>query len=174
MLDITLLKADEAVAALPDLCAILRDAVERGASVGFVLPLEDAVVLDFWQGVIDDVRAGKRLLLVARLGGEIVGTVQLDPASKPNATHRAEVQKLLVHSRARRRGVGEALMRTVEAEARRRNRSLLVLDTVVGCDAERLYQRLGYQSAGVIPHFAITPDRTGIDPTHVMYRLLDT
>jgi ribosomal protein S18 acetylase RimI-like enzyme len=141
-------------AALPELIAVLDDAVQGGASVGFLLPLADGELERYWGGVLGGVRAGEKVLLVARQGGRIAGTVQLALEPRANGSHRGEIQKLLVSRWARRQGVGMALMQAAEQAARAAARSLLVLDTREGDDGERLYRRLGYQLAGVIPRYA--------------------
>jgi GNAT superfamily N-acetyltransferase len=138
--------------------ALLRDAVEGGASVAFVLPLPEAVVADYWAHVAADVGRGTRVLLGAWAGDRLVGTAQIDLVQRPNALHRAEVQRVLVHSTARRRGIGRALMLSIENAARARGRTLLVLDTQAGSAAEPLYRGLGYTEAGRIPRYAATPD----------------
>ena len=165
------LTAAQAADALEELIEILRDSVDHRASVGFLPPLAPEEARRYWAQVIADLERGGRVLLVARLAGHIAGTVQLEPASKRNATHRAEVQKLLVHTSARRQGIGGALMQAIEREAIGLGRTLLVLDTVKGDDAERLYPRLGYTRAGEIPHYAISADG-GLDTTVVFYRLV--
>jgi GNAT superfamily N-acetyltransferase len=164
----------EAVAAerhLDDLARILADAVEGGASVGFVSPFSLAEAADWWRGQLPDLGAGRILLLGARVDEALVGTVQLHPSVMPNGRHRAEVAKLLVHRSARRQGVGRALMDAVEAAARERGRTTLVLDTQTGSDAERLYRTLGWQVAGVIPDYALLNDGTQAATTY-MYKLL--
>jgi acetyltransferase len=158
---------------LASLAALLCDAAESGASVGFVPPLEDRDARTYWAGVSSALDAGHRILLAAQDdGGEILGSVQLDLPSMPNAGHRAEVMKLMVHRTARRRGIGGALMRALEEEARRANRRLLVLDTRPGDSAEQLYVQLGYRRAGVIPRYALSAAGT-LDPTVYMYRELE-
>ncbi len=137
-----------------DLVALLADAVSAGASVGYYSPLDPALAVAFWRGVADAVTAGNRVLLVARDGGRIVGTVQLDLATKPTSTHRAEVMKLLVHTAHRGRGLGHALMTAAEATAGELGRTLLVLDARTGDPACRLYERLGYAVTGVVPRYA--------------------
>lgn len=171
MVQIERLDATGAEAALAELVELLRDAVDGGASVGFLPPLDDGEAARYWAGVLADVAAGGRLLLLARGDGRTVGTAQLELVAKPNARHRAEVQKVLVHSTARRRGVGAALMTAVEAAARGAGRSLLVLDTVPGDDGERLYRRLGYIEAGRVPAYARNGGG-GLDPTVIFYKLL--
>lgn len=144
---------------LAALHALLRDAVEGGASIGYVLPLAEDEIAAFWRGVFAGVAAGSRVLLVAReTGGRIVGTVQVEFAQKPNARHRAEVQKLLVLRSHRGRGLGFALMSAIEDAARQARRSLLFLDTSINGNALSLYERLGYTRAGGIPRYAADPD----------------
>jgi ribosomal protein S18 acetylase RimI-like enzyme len=171
MTTIERLSAADAAAMRDDLCAILRDAVDGGASVGFLPPLDSADAARYWDGVIADVEAESRVLLVARAGGTAVATVQLDLPAKPNARHRAEVQKLLVHSAARRQGLGTALMLAVAGVARELGRSLLVLDTRADDYAEGLYRQVGYQEAGRIPGYALNPEG-GRDATVIFYREL--
>jgi ribosomal protein S18 acetylase RimI-like enzyme len=139
------------------LITLLRDAVAGGASVGFLNPLTEAAAGAYWDGVFADVDSRDRLLFVIRDGDQVLGSVQLAIPPKPNARHRAEVEKLLVHTSARRRGLGTALMRAVEDAAIRLGRSLLVLDTRAGDPAGRLYEGLGYVRAGVIPGYALSP-----------------
>jgi ribosomal protein S18 acetylase RimI-like enzyme len=136
---------------------LLRDAVAGGASVGFLDPLSDDQAAAYWDGVFAEVDAGDRLLLAIRDGDEVLGSVQLAIPAKPNARHRVAVEKLLVHSTARRRGLGTALMRAAEDAAIGLGRHLLVLDTEAGDRAGRLYERLGYVRAGVIPGYALSP-----------------
>jgi ribosomal protein S18 acetylase RimI-like enzyme len=136
---------------------LLRDAVAGGASIGFLDPLSDDAAAAYWDGVFDEVDAGDRLLFATRDGAEILGSVQLAIPAKPNARHRVAVEKLLVHSTVRRRGLGTALMRAAEDAAARAGRYLLVLDTEAGDRAGRLYERLGYVRAGVIPGYALSP-----------------
>jgi ribosomal protein S18 acetylase RimI-like enzyme len=132
----------------------LKDSVEGGASVGFLPPLGVDEACAYWRGVAAAVAASERLLLIARDGDCVVGTVQLDLCQRANGLHRAEVVRLLVHSSARRRGIGRQLMLAVEDAARARQRSLLVLDTRDGDPSCALYESLGYIRAGVIPRYA--------------------
>ena len=149
---------------------VLIDCVEGGASVNFMLPLSRHKAVGFWRGVAADVAGGGRMLLVARDAGGIVGTVQVIAALPDNQPHRADVAKMLVHRRARRRGIGAALMRAAEVAARRAGKTLLVLDPASG-DAERLYARLGWTFAGTIPDYALWP-QGGLCSTHLYYRKL--
>ncbi len=143
---------------LHSLSELLIDAVEGGASVSFMHPLPLAKALNFWRGVADDAATGDRALLIAEdEAGAIVGTVHLVLAQPENQPHRADLSKMLVHRRARRHGLGECLMEAAEQLGRDCGKTLLVLDTASD-DAERLYQRRGWQRCGVIPGYALWPD----------------
>lgn len=170
-LTVTRLDPARAAALVPSLGRLLQDAVDSGASVGYLPPLAAAEAEDFWRGQLPDVAQHKLLLFAACAGDEALGCVQLALAQRPNGRHRAEVQKLLVHRRVRRQGLATRLMRTAEAAALAAGRRLLVLDTLAGSEAEPLYFGLGYQSAGVIPHYAQVADGS-LQPTHLFYRLL--
>lgn len=147
--------ASEDLDALADLTL---DAIAGNASIGFPDGLSQADARRFWTGVAEGVRAGRVMLLVARIDGRIGGTVQLGFSQFPNGRHRAEVAKLLVHSSLRRRGLAGELMRAAEDQARQASRTLLFLDTETGSGAEHLYRKLGWTAAGVIPEFAYRPD----------------
>ena len=155
---------------LHQLAQVLIDCVEGGASVSFMHPLSPAKAFVFWQGVAADVTMGARVLLVAEDGQGIAGTVQLVLDQPENQPHRADLAKMLVHRRARRLGLGAALMRAAEDVARECGKTLLVLDTASG-DAERLYRRQGWVSFGVVPGFALLP-QGGLCSTHFFYREL--
>ncbi|MGJ7607981.1 GNAT family N-acetyltransferase [Variovorax sp. LT1R20] len=146
--------SDAHVQALADL---LIDCVEGGASVSFMLPITRERALAFWRKVADGVARGERVLLVAEDGEGLLGTVQVVLDQPENQPHRAEVSKMLVFRRARRRGIGALLMQAAEDEARAHRKTLLVLDTS-SAEAERLYARMGWQRVGVIPGFALLPD----------------
>ncbi len=155
------------------LANVLHACVHAGASVGFVLPFPTAAALAFWQDqVLPAVSSGTRCVLLARLSGEIVGTVHLDLGTPPNQPHRAEVRKLLVHPRARRRGIARSLMAAVEDHARAARRTLLTLDTVTASPAESIYRSLGYKPIGVIPGYALNFDSTTLEGATVMYKEL--
>jgi GNAT superfamily N-acetyltransferase len=156
---------------IAQLADVLIDCVDGGASVSFMHPLSHAKASEFWRKVARDVSEGRRLLLVAKDTVGIVGTVQVIIDLPENQPHRGDVAKMLVHRRARRRGVGAALMRAAEDAARAAGRTLLVLDTVTGGDAERLYARLGWKLAGVVPDYALWP-RGGRCATSFYYRQL--
>lgn len=153
---------------------VLHACVHAGASVSFVLPFSREDALAFWHDkVVPAVKAGSCYVLVARNAEQkIVGTVQLDLATPPNQPHRAEVRKLLVHPKARRRGIARALMLALEEQAREARRSLITLDTVTGAFAEPLYLSIGYVPAGVIPRYARRPDSPELEATTVMYKEL--
>jgi GNAT superfamily N-acetyltransferase len=159
-------------AQLDQLADVLMDCVAGGASVSFMNPLTRERALAFWQRVADDVTAGKRLLLVAEDAQGICGTVQLILDLPENQPHRADLAKMLVHRRARRQGLGEALMKAAEESAKSAGRTLLVLDAVTGGDAARLYERLGWIRVGDVPDFALYPDG-GFCSTTYYYRRLE-
>ena len=157
-----------------ELAALLIDCVEGGASVSFMLPLTLQRAQAFWQSVAQGVHNGERALLVAEdQRGAIVGTVQLVLDQPVNQPHRADLAKMLVHRRARRQGLAERLLRAAEGTARECGKTLLVLDTVTGGDAERLYTRLGWQRVGSIPDYALWP-QGGLCATTYFYRRVDT
>jgi GNAT superfamily N-acetyltransferase len=157
---------------LQQLSDLLIDCVDGGASVSFMHPLTPERAAAFWCRVAAGVAAGERALLVAEdEHGDIVGTVQLLFDLPENQPHRADIAKMLVHRRARRQGLAERLMRAAEDSAREAGKTLLVLDTVTGGDAERLYARLGWQRVGVIPDYALWP-RGGPCATTYFYRAL--
>ena len=153
------------------LSLVLIDCVEGGASVSFMSPLTRERADAFWWGVAESVVDGERILLVAKdlSNGMVVGTVQVILKQPENQPHRADIAKMLVHSQARRRGVGAALMRAAEEAAARAGKTVLVLDTVTGGDAERLYERLGWIKSGVIPNYALWP-KGGFCDTTVFYK----
>jgi len=145
-------------AEIDGLSRVLIDCVEGGSSVSFMHPLSRERAETFWRDVAADVAVGARALLVAEDDVGICGTVQLVLDMPENQPHRAELVKMLVHRRARRHGLGAALMRAAEAMAVDCGRTLLVLDAVTGDAGERLYTRLGWTRVGVIPRFALMPD----------------
>jgi ribosomal protein S18 acetylase RimI-like enzyme len=161
---------DDGVA--PALAAVLIDCVEGGASVSFMLPLEPERAEAFWARTLDGTTRGERIVLVAEDHdtGAVLGTVQVVLTAPENQPHRGEIAKLLVHRRARRRGLGEALMQAAEAAAVEAGKTLLVLDTS-SPDAERLYGRLGWQRVGVIPDYALWP-QGGFVATTIFYKNL--
>jgi acetyltransferase len=157
---------------LPALTALLVDAVESGASIGFLPPLSAEAARRYWLTVRGALAAGGRTLFAAYENQEILGAVQLDLAPMPNGQHRAEVMKLFVHTQARRRGIGRALMTHLEKFALAQRRNLLVLDTRAGDAAEKLYESMGYIRAGMIPRYVASASGS-LDATVIMYRWLD-
>jgi GNAT superfamily N-acetyltransferase len=156
-------------AQIQSLADVLIDCVEGGASVSFMLPLSRSRAVAFWRHVAGGVSAGDRALLVAEDADGICGTVQLALAQPENQPHRADLAKMLVHRRARRQGLGAALMRAAEATALECGKTILVLDAVTGGDAARLYERLGWQRVGDIPDYALMPEG-GFCSTTYFYR----
>lgn len=152
------LNADETLRAAPALGEILKDCVDGGASVSFMADLTLEQATAFWEQAAAAQIADGRAVVVAQDDDGPVGVVQVIPAGTPNQPHRGDVAKMLVHRRARRRGAAQALLAAAEDAARDLGLSLLVLDTVTGGDAERLYVRLGWERVGVIPNYALTPD----------------
>jgi GNAT superfamily N-acetyltransferase len=158
-------------AEVQDLSHVLIDCVDSGASVSFLSPLGVAEASAFWHRVTEEVMRGERALLIAEDGSGIMGTVQLILDQPENQPHRADLSKMLVHPRARRRGVGAALLGAAESLAREMGKSLLVLDTASD-DARRLYARLGWVRVGVIPGYALLP-HGGLCDTTYFYRTLN-
>jgi GNAT superfamily N-acetyltransferase len=153
-------------AQIQGLSDVLIDSVEGGASVSFMSPMSRAKAEAFWRGAADSAARGERVILAAMDGaGAIVGTVQIVFAGPENQPHRADVAKMLVHRSARKCGLGAALLRAAEQRAFECGKTLLVLDTVTGGDAERLYTRQGWQRCGVIPNYALWPDGRFCDTT---------
>jgi GNAT superfamily N-acetyltransferase len=156
-------------AAIPGLAMILADAVAGGASVGFLLPFTPDDAATWWQSIERDVVHGNVIVIVARIERRVVGTAQLRLAQLPNSRHRAEVAKVLVHRSARRKGIGTALMQEIERIASSLGRTLLILDTIAGSEAEPLYTKLGWIRATEIPRYAGMPDGE-LRPTVIFYR----
>ncbi len=155
------------------LAELLHACVHAGASVNFVLPFAIAEARAFWTAeVAPALVAGTRHLIVARISGKLVGSVQLDLDMPPNQRHRCEASKLLVHPSARRQGVGRKLMVALERVAKGEGRTLITLDTRRGDSAEPLYRGLGYEVAGIIPGYARAPDAERLDDTIYMYKSL--
>ncbi|MGE7370144.1 N-acetyltransferase family protein [Neorhizobium sp. NPDC001467] len=166
---IRILDAEAACAAIPDLCEVLSDCINGGASVGFMLPFTPDDAVPYWEDTVRAVEAGDIILAVAELDGRVVGTVQVGLASKPNQPHRADIMKLLVHRCARGLGLSRKLMAAVEDEAAQQGRTLLVLDTATGSEAEGIYPRFGWERVGVIPDYALWP-QGGYCSTTLFYK----
>ncbi|ROS39183.1 GNAT family N-acetyltransferase [Amycolatopsis thermoflava] len=154
---ITRLSPADFAAAVPALGEVLADCTNGGASVGFLAPLDAASAGAWWKGLAGDVAEGRVLVWAAWDGPCLVGTVQIRPAQLPNAPHRAELAKLLVHRDARGRGLGRALLAEAERGARDAGITLLVLDTETGSPASRLYAAAGWTEAGTVPDYAADP-----------------
>jgi GNAT superfamily N-acetyltransferase len=157
-------------AQIDGLVDVLMDVVEGGASVSFMHPFTRDKAIAFWRGVAKAVEAGERAIVIAEDELGICGTAQLILALPENQPHRADLAKMLVHRRARRRGIGAAVLTAAENVARELGKTLLVLDTASD-DAERLYERAGWIKVGVIPDYALMPDGAFCD-TIVYYRRL--
>jgi len=149
---------------------LLIDAIEGGASVGFLLPVSRNSIEQYWQGVFSALDKGL-VLLLAEEEGKIVGSVQLDPCQKENGRHRAEVQKLFVLRSHRGRGISSLLMQAAEEQATALSRTLLHLDTLAGSPAESIYQHLGWHRVGEIPDYAAEPGGD-LFPTVIFYKKL--
>jgi ribosomal protein S18 acetylase RimI-like enzyme len=172
MITIEELHGDGVRAASNELAGVLHDCVRHGASVGFLQPFTQADARRFWLTVAQQVDAGARTVFVARDdSGAVCGTVQLALAMPANGAHRAEVNKMLVHTGWRRRGIGRLLLQAAEARARELGRTLLVLDTWSGSGAQHLYAGLGYRTCGDIPRYAIL-EGDALGTTRVMYKVL--
>lgn len=158
-------------AQIEGLADLLIDCIDGGAGVSFMHPLEPGKAQAFWRRVASGVAAGERALLVAEDDTGIVGTVQLELDQPENQPHRADLSKMLVHRRARRQGLGAALLQAAEQMARDCGKTLLVLDTNEGSDAERLYARMGWMRVGTIPNYSVQP-RGGLRGTTLYYKEL--
>jgi len=150
---------------LDGLASVLEDCVAGGASVSYLAPFSHRQARAAFESFAAEVDQGRRLLLAAFADGRVVGTVQVILALPPNQPHRGEIAKLLVHREVRKRGIAQQLMEHAESEARAEGKTLLVLDTVTGDNAERLYARLGWTRVGVIPGYALFPDGRPCDTT---------
>jgi len=151
------------------LAEVLIDCVEAGASVSFMHPLTRDRAIAFWHQVAQGVAGGQRALLIAEDAHGLCGTVQLILDQPENQPHRADLAKMLVQRRARRQGLGAALMGAAEATARDCGKTLLVLDAVTNGEAARLYERLGWVRVGNIPGYALMP-QAGLCSTTYYYR----
>jgi len=167
------LAAEDLDAQAEALAEIMAQTVNDGAAIGFMQPFSKADGLAFFtEQVFPEVRAGRRKLLTARLDGETVGSVQLIIALPLNQPHRCEVAKMMVSPKARRKGIGRALMQALDPEARAVGKTLVTLDTKTGDKAEPLYRAAGFRTAGVIPGFALNPDGKALHATTYMYKAL--
>lgn len=173
-IEIRRLEGADTRAHLDALAAVLRDCVEGGASVSYMAPFSDEDARTAFEGFVAEAERGRRLIIAAFDGGEVVGTVQVVLALPPNQPHRGEIAKLLVRRSARRRGIARRLMEHAEAEALAEGKTLLVLDTVTGDAAERLYEDMGWTRVGVVPDFALYPDGRPCATTYFWKALAET
>ncbi|KVE35330.1 GNAT family N-acetyltransferase [Burkholderia sp. TSV86] len=163
---------NEAAAYVDALADVLLDCVDGGASVGFMAPLAPERAYAFWRDVAARVARGERVLFVAeQADGRVVGTVQMIVGLPENQPHRADVAKMLVRRDVRRQGVARRLLAALDDAARELGKTLLVLDTATGSDAERLYQSAGWQHVGVVPNYALMPDGAPCSTTFHYKRL---
>ncbi|MEU4266367.1 GNAT family N-acetyltransferase [Streptomyces sp. NPDC026092] len=154
------------------LAALLVDAVDGGASLGFLTPLDPTEAAGYWQGVADEAERGVRDVWAAHApDGEVLGAVTLARTDKPNGRHRGEIARLIVHRAARGRGLGARLLAAAEAHAAREGLTLLVLDTQTDSPAEALYRKADWTPAGTIPDYAADPTGT-LRPTTLYYKRL--
>lgn len=151
---------------IPGLTRLLQATVSDGASVGFLAPLSETDAAAYWRETFAEL-GDTRLLWVAEVDGQVVGTAQLCPSPKANGRHRAEIQKLLVHPDYRGRGIAARLMAEAESAARSLGRWLLVLDTESGSVAEIVYKKLGWVPCGGVPGFALSTE--GVPRDNVYY-----
>ncbi|WON77215.1 GNAT family N-acetyltransferase [Serratia sp. UGAL515B_01] len=162
-------------AALPiyakELASVLVDAITQGASVGYIAKIPHEEAASYFHSLCPALAEEQLLLWIAKDESGVIGTVQLSLCQKPNGLNRAEVQKLLVHSHARRSGIGRELMKELEKSALAQSRGLLYLDTQAGSVAEHLYRSLGYQYIGELPDYAAAPDGYYY-PTAIYYKRL--
>lgn len=165
MIEVRVLGEAAARQATHALACVLVDCIEGGASVSFMAGFPIAEAEAFYASVADGVERGERILIAAFDEGDLVGTVQVITAMPPNQPHRGDVSKLLVKRSARGKGIAAMLMARAEEVSREAGKSLLVLDTATGDTAERLYERLGWTRAGVIPRYAMYPDGRWCDTT---------
>lgn len=169
---IDLLTPRQAQAARSALVDLLVDSVEDGASVNFVWPMTRMKAETWWDGALLSQARGERLILAAAIQGRLEGTVQLILAPQENQFFRADLAKLLVYTRARRQGIGAALMMAAEAQARRIGRTLLTLDTEAGSAGEGLYARLGWTKFGQVPGYAARADNSSRETVSFFYKEL--
>ncbi|MEU8823535.1 GNAT family N-acetyltransferase [Streptomyces sp. NPDC048636] len=147
------------------LAALLVDAVDDGASLGFLAPFDRESAAAWWRGQAPAVADGSLLVWVCRDENGINGTVSLALSGKPNGRHRAEILKLMVHRTARGRGLSRVLLATAQSAATAAGVTLLILDTRTGSPAEHVYRSDGWTPYGVVPAYATDPDGTLEDCT---------
>jgi ribosomal protein S18 acetylase RimI-like enzyme len=165
------LKTTPSLELFAELVELVQDSVGGGASIGWTEVPGTKAARDYWTEVLEGVGRGERLLFVATDDHVCAGAVQLCFTHKQNGRHRGEVQKLMVHSQYRRRGVGQALMTALENAAAARGLTLLVLDTIAGGEAESFYRQAGYTLSGTIPDFARSTQGK-LEPTAIYWKKL--
>jgi ribosomal protein S18 acetylase RimI-like enzyme len=170
--EITILTADQIKAARADFIELLTDAVDNGASVGFIAPLAYQIAENYWMRIERQVEVGQRIVIAALAGDRVAGSVQLGLDEPLNGLHRAELQKLFIHRDFRRQGLATRLLTAAETAAQDRGRTLLVLDTERGSGAESLYEKSGYVRAGIIPEYALNHEGKVLIDTVVFYKRL--
>jgi acetyltransferase len=170
-MNITQLDLNAAKNALPELISLMINSIEDGSSIGFLLPLQPDEVPAYWQKRLDAIAAGNCVLVAAYIDGVLAGSAQLALEPRANGSHRAEVQKVMVHTAYRRRGIARKLMEALEAAAYQQRRSLLVLDTREGDASNDLYLTLDYVHAGTIPQYCRNNDGT-LAATVLYYKIL--
>jgi GNAT superfamily N-acetyltransferase len=158
LIDIYSMTAEQIKAEIEALTGLIVDAVTSGASIGFMPPLIEDEAREYWSGVIDAVRDGSRVVLVATEAGVVQGSVQLGLEKRANGNHRCEAMKLFVHTRARRRGIAKQLMAEAEATAKKLGCTMMMMDTRKGGEADMMCQSLGYESYGEVPGYARSGD----------------
>ena len=171
MIEIRQLSGAEGRNHIGALADVLLDCVAGGASVGFMASLTQPAAEVFFEKALNGVDDGQRILLAAFIDSKLAGTIQIVTATPPNQPHRADLAKLLVHRSARSQGVATQLMECAEEASRQAGKTLLVLDTVTGSAAEKLYLRLGWTPVGVIPDYALFPNGEPCDTTIFWKRL---
>lgn len=157
---------------LAQLNALLINNVDSGASIGWLPPLQESEAESYWRSRFVEIGAGSRVLLFAWEHERIIGSAQLGLEQRENGNHRAEVQKVMVHTDFRQRGIGRALMQRLEECARQHQRSLLFLDTRQGDPSEALYLKTGYVRVGAIPNYVRNPNGDLV-ATVLYYKILD-
>lgn len=157
---------------LEEFAELLRDGIDGGASMSFIAPLDLDFARSYWTKIATQADDQSRIVLAAFDGERVVGSVQLSLDMPPNQPHRVDLQKMLVHSSARRQGIGAQILAAADEVVRASGRTLIVLDTARGSDAERLYERCGYQRVGVIPNFSLNYDGSGMIDTVYFYKEL--
>lgn len=158
---------------MPELVDLLADVVEHGAAVGFLAPVTYNKSRDYWRLILTEARDEKRALSAVWDGDRIVGAVQLDLAMPENGSHRAHVEKLMLHTNYRGQGLGRLLLQSIEQVARKWKRTLLTLDVKAGEPAEALYQSEGWSYVGEVPGYALDPDKSALHATHIYCKVLD-